>query len=132
MTRKTAYARTYNQDSFESNKTLWEYAEIWRQVEHEINKFVESEAIKCQIAKEQGWLGTLTPRCSRGFLGYLRTGFALQFKILYKFENPLPIYQSEFVDFFRSDFFRNEVLKNNYIKPFYKKEHIEIIKQLKL
>jgi hypothetical protein len=120
-----------NQD-YQPAANLWEYAEIWRQVEYEINKFVESEAIKCQIAKEEGWLGTLIPRCHKGFLGYLRTGFALQIKILYKLQNPLPIYQNEFVDFFRSDFFRNEVLKNNHVKPFYKKEHIEIIKQLKL
>jgi hypothetical protein len=119
-----------NQD-YKPAANFWEYAEIWRQVEHEINKFVESEPIKCQTAKEQGWLGTLIPRCPKGFLGYLRTGFALQLKILNEFENPLPIYQNNFVNYFRSDFFRNEVLKNNHVKPFYKKEHIEIIKNSK-
>ena len=62
----------------------------------------------------------------------MRTGFSIQLQVLLKFDNVLPIYQTEFVTFFRSDFFTNTVLEKGFIAPIYKKEHFELIKKYKL
>jgi hypothetical protein len=108
--------------------------DIWARVEEYIDKFCQENESTSFFAnaKFEGWLGDRIKKSHKGLLGYLRTGFAIQLKILNYHSEPLPIYQSEFVDFFRSDFFHNATKQNGYVKAIYKKEHFEIIKKYKL
>jgi hypothetical protein len=66
-------------------------------------------------AKKENWLGSQNPKDNFGLLGYMRENIALQLKLLQRVENPIGIYFSEFVSFFRSNFFKNRVLENNHI-----------------
>jgi len=115
-----------------SSITPYEEIDIWGVVEMNINKFCESQADFCQKAKEEGWLGYRIPKNHLGLLGYLRNGFAIQLKILNKYDIALPIWNNEFVGFFRSDWFKNTTLENGFVKPIYKKEHFDLIKKFKL
>jgi hypothetical protein len=115
-----------------SSITPYEEIDIWGVVEMNINKFCESQADFCQKAKEKGWLGYRIPKNHLGLLGYLRNGFAIQLKILNKYDIALPIWNNEFVGFFRSDWFKNATLENGFVKPIYKKEHFNLIKKFKL
>jgi len=107
--------------------------DIWEMVEEHINKFMEENGDKPFVAnaKFEGWLGDRIRKSNRGLLGYLRTGFAIQLKVLGQTREVLPIYQSHFVGFFNSDFFKNATRENGYVKAIYKKEHFEIIKKCK-
>jgi len=115
-----------------SSVTPYEEIDIWGVVEMNINNFCESQADFCQKAKEEGWLGYRIPKNHLGLLGYLRNGFAIQLKILNKYNIALPIWNNEFVGFFRSDWFKNITLENEFVKPIYKKEHFDLIKKFKL
>lgn len=104
--------------------------DIWDKVEEHIHSFiVKNENTDFFVkAKNEGWLGDGIKKSHKGLLGYLRTGFAIQIKALEKLDDSLPIYQNEFVDFFRSEWFRNATFQNGFIRPIYKKEHFELIK----
>lgn len=120
-------------ETTESLKNLLSYSEIYEKIEFHVKNFLEKEIVLCHRAKEEGWLGSeWNPKDYRGLLGYMRTGFSIQLQVLLKFDNVLPIYQAEFVTFFRSDFFENVVLEKGHISLVYKKEHFEIIKKYKL
>jgi len=107
--------------------------DVWDIVEEHIDKFMEENGDKPFVAnaKFEGWLGDRIKKSNRGLLGYLRTGFAIQLKILGHNKEVLPIYQGEFVSFFNSDFFRKITRENGYVKAIYKKEHFEILKRNK-
>ena len=105
--------------------------DIWERVEQEIQKFIarnEHETFFIN-AKQNGWLGDNIKKGKHGLLGYMRTSFAIQIKILEGLDDVIPTYQAHFVNFFRSDFFKDATLKNNRIKPIYKVEHFEILKK---
>lgn len=106
--------------------------DIWDEVEEYIAKFITANPDLVIEAKNEGWLGEPWKKGMSGLLGYMRTSFALQIKIIGRLEERLPIYQNEFVNYFRSIWFKDEVLKNGQIENFYKKEHFEIIKQKKI
>lgn len=113
--------RTYNFAKFD----------IWERVEQEIQKFIarnENETFFIN-AKQNGWLGDKTKKGTHGLLGYMRTSFAFQIKILEGLDDALPIYQTDFVNFFRSGFFKDATLKNKRITAIYKVEHFEILKK---
>jgi len=112
--------------------TLYEEIDVWGVVEMNINNFCESQGDLYQEAKEEGWLGYRIPKNHLGLLGYLRNGFAIQLKIINQYDIALPIWNNEFVGFFRSDWFKNTTLKNGFVKPIYKKEHFDLIKKFKL
>ena len=112
--------------------TPYKEIDVWGVVEMNINKFCESQADFCQEAKEEGWLGYRIPKNHLGLLGYLRNGFAIQLKIINQYDIALPIWNNEFVGFFRSDWFKNTTLENEFVKPIYKKEHFDLIKKFKL
>ena len=112
--------------------TPYEEIDIWGAVEMNIDNFCESQANFCKKAKEKGWLGYRIAKNHLGLLGYLRNGFAIQLKILNQYDIPLPIWNNEFVDFFRSDWFKDTTLKNGSVKPIYKKKHFDLIKKFKL
>tara|TARA_R110002167_G_scaffold33510_2_gene107654 strand:+ start:2270 stop:2641 length:372 start_codon:yes stop_codon:yes gene_type:complete len=120
-----------NNQTYEASKVT--SCDIWEKVEEHIDKFMEENGDKPFIAnaKFEGWLGDRIKKSNRGLLGYLRTGFSIQLKILGHSKEPLPIYQSDFIGFFSSDFFRNAARENGYVKAIYKKEHFEIIKKNK-
>lgn len=107
--------------------------DIWERVEREIEKFIaqNQNTTFYENAKQNGWLGDRIKKGKRGLLGYLRTGFAIQIRILEELDDVLPIYQNhlDIVNFFRSDWFKNTTLDNGYVKPIYKKEHFEILKK---
>lgn len=107
--------------------------DIWERVEQEIQKFIaQNEGTDFYInAKKNGWLGDNIKKGTHGLLGYMRTSFAIQIKILEKLDDVLPVYQtnSDIVNFFRSDCFKNATLNNNFVKPIYKKKHFEILKK---
>jgi len=115
-----------------SSVTPYEEIDIWGAVEMNIDNFCKSRAYFCQKAKEEGWLGYRIPRNHLGLLGYLRNGFAIQLKILNQYDIPLPIWNNEFVGFFRSDWFKNATLENGFVTPICKKEHFNLIKKFKL
>jgi hypothetical protein len=82
-----------------------------------------------QQAKNQGWLGSKLPRDYQGLLGYYRTCFGKQIKILKEIDNPIPIYYTEFLHWFRGDHFKDATLKNQKISvDLVKHEHFDIIK----
>jgi len=116
------------------NSVVTPYGEIdiWGAVERNIDKFCESQGHLYQEAKEEGWLGYRIPKNHLGLLGYLRNGFAIQLKIINQYDIALPIWNNEFVGFFRSDWFKNTTLKNGFVEPIYKKEHFDLIKKFKL
>ena len=102
-------------------------------IEEQINKLFESPNLKIVNliikAKNEGWLGARILKDNKGLLGYFRTNFGKQIKILHNLGNHLPIWQSELTGFFRSDFFSNEVRRNNYVSELlFKEEHFEFIK----
>lgn len=111
-----------------SNKNYWDDETLWEKVESEIDKFIARNGSKCETCKQQGWLGDRIKKSHRGLLGYLRTSFALQIKILEGLDNPIPIYHNEFLEFFKSTFFKDAVLKNGIVQEFYKREHLEVIR----
>jgi len=116
-------------------KNFIDSEEFWQIVEEQINAFLAdpSKHYLQEQAKTEGWLGSKIPRDHRGLLGYYRTSFGKQIKILNKIDNIIPIYQTQFVDWFRSDFFKNKTLRNGFISNnLTKKEHFEIIKSCKL
>jgi hypothetical protein len=115
-----------------SSVTPYEEIDIWGAVEMNIDNFCESQVDFCQKAKEEGWLGYRIAKNHLGLLGYLRNGFTIQLKILNQYDIPLPIWNNEFVGFFRSDWFKNTALENGFVKPIYKKEHFDLIKKFKL
>jgi len=107
--------------------------DIWEKVEQEIQKFIvrnENETFFIN-AKQNGWLGDNIKKGTQGLLGYMRTSFAIQIKILEGLDDVVPIYQThlDIVNFFRSDWFKNTTLENNRITPIYKLEHFEILKK---
>jgi len=113
-------------------KNFIDSVEFWNMIEEQINKLFESSNLKIvnliQKAKNEGWLGERMLKDNKGLLGYFRTNFGKQIKILNNLGNHLPIWQSELTGFFRSDFFSNEVRKNGYVSEFlFKEEHFEII-----
>ena len=135
QTRKTTFSKinNFSESTDESSKNLWSYSEIIEKTEFHVKNFLEKEIVFCHRAKEEGWLGSeWNAKDYRGLLGYMRTGFSIQLQVLLKFDNVLPIYQAEFVTFFRSDFFTNTVLEKGFIAPIYKKEHFELIKKYRL
>jgi hypothetical protein len=102
-------------------------------IEEQIDKLFESSNLKIvnliQKAKNEGWLGARMLKDNKGLLGYFRTNFGKQIKILNNLGNHLPIWQSELTGFFRSDFFSDEVRRNGYVSEFlFKEEHFEFIK----
>jgi hypothetical protein len=105
--------------------------DIWDKVEEHIHSFIAKyETSDFFItAKSEGWMGDLIKKSHKGLLGYLRTGFVIQIKALEKLDDSLPIYQNEFVDFFKSEWFRNTALQNGFVKPIYKKEHFDLLKK---
>ena len=106
--------------------------DIWERVEQEIEKFVVRNQFETFFinAKQNGWLGDKIKKGKHGLLGYMRTSFALQIKILEKLDDCVPIYQTDLdiVNFFRSDWFKNTTLENNYVKAIFKNEHFDIKK----
>ncbi len=134
QTRKTTLSKINNfSEDAEKPKNLLSYSEIYEKTEFHVKNFLEKEIVLCHKAKEEGWLGSeWNSKDYRGLLGYMRTGFSIQLQVLLKFDNVLPIYQAEFVTFFRSDFFANAVLEKGFIAPIYKKEHFELIKKYRL
>lgn len=114
-------------------KNFIDSEEFWNMIEEQINKLFESSNLKIfnliQKAKNEGWLGARILKDNKGLLGYFRTNFGKQIKILHNLGNHLPIWQSELTGFFRSDFFSNEVRRNNYVSELlFKEEHFEFIK----
>lgn len=132
MTKFTALSKIKEKENPQPIGNFMPLEELSRQVEFEIKKFMENNKQLCEIAKNEGWLGEPWAKGSRGLLGYMRTSFAMQIRILDNLDNHIPIYQNEFCYFFRSDFFRDAVKKNNAVTPIYKKEHFEIIKKYNL
>ncbi len=116
-------------------KNFIDSEEFWQIVEEQINVFLAdpSKHYLQEQARNEGWFGSKMPRDHKGLLGYYRTSFGKQIKILNNLDNIIPIYQTQFVDWFRSDFFINETLRNGFISSnLVKKEHFEIIKNNKL
>jgi len=114
-------------------KNFIDSEEFWKMIEEQIDKLFESSNLKIvnliQKAKNEGWLGERMLKDNKGLLGYFRTNFGKQIKILNNLGNHLPIWQSELTGFFRSDFFSDEVRRNGYVSEFlFKEEHFEIIK----
>jgi hypothetical protein len=104
--------------------------DIWDKVEENIVDFLQSHKELCSQAKEEKWLGYQIKKCHRGLLGYMRTSFALQIRLLENSSCLVPIYQteSEILWFFRSSWFKDTTMQNGFVKPIYKKEHFELIK----
>jgi len=104
--------------------------DIHSQIEGYIENFMQSEERLCYEAKLEGWLGEPWRKGQNGLLGYMRTSFGLQLKILNKLSDALTIYPKhhEIVEFFRSDWFADSVMRNGGVMNFYKKEHFEILK----
>jgi hypothetical protein len=118
-------------------KNFIDSEEFWKMIEEQIDKLFESSNLKIvnliQKAKNEGWLGARMPKDNKGLLGYFRTNFGKQIKILNNLGNHLPIWQSELTGFFRSDFFSDEVRRNGYVSEFlFKEEHFEFIKNKQL
>jgi hypothetical protein len=112
-----------------------EQGELNSIIEEQINAFLAdpSKHYLQEQARNEGWFGSKMPRDHKGLLGYYRASFGKQIKILNNLDNIIPIYQTQFVDWFRSDFFINETLRNGFISSnLVKKEHFEIIKNNKL
>ena len=114
-------------------KNFIDSEEFWNMIEEQINKLFESPNLKIVNlilkAKNEGWLGERILKDNKGLLGYFRTNFGKQIKILHNLGNHLPIWQSELTGFFRSDFFSNEVRRNDYVSELlFKEEHFEFIK----
>jgi hypothetical protein len=114
-------------------KNFIDSEELWKMIEEQIDKLFESSNLKIvnliQKAKNEGWLGARMLKDNKGLLGYFRTNFGKQIKILNNLGNHLPIWQSELTGFFRSDFFSDEVRRNGYVSEFlFKEEHFEFIK----
>ena len=114
-------------------KNFIDSEEFWNMIEEQINKLFESPNLKIVNlilkAKNESWLGARILKDNKGLLGYFRTNFGKQIKILHNLGNHLPIWQSELTGFFRSDFFSNEVRRNNYVSELlFKEEHFEFIK----
>ena len=135
MSKKNVYEILNNIDrkNYE-NLNFTTYDDIVDEIEGHVQSFLKSKesAIQKYIlnAKLEGWLGSdEVKKCSRGLLGYLRTGFGVQIKILKNLKVSLPLGQSEFVGFFRSDWFRKTTLDNGSVRTIYKKEHIELLKK---
>lgn len=134
MSKKNVYEILNNIDrkNYE-NLNFTTYDDIVDEIEGHVQSFLKSKepAIEKYVlnAKLEGWLGSEVKKCSRGLLGYLRTGFGVQIKILKNLKVSLPLGQSEFVDFFRSDWFRKTTLDNGSVRTIYKKEHIELLKK---
>lgn len=107
--------------------------EFWNMIEEQIDKLFESPNLKIVNlilkAKNEGWLGARIQKDNKGLLGYFRTNFGKQIKILQNLGNHLPIWQSELTGFFRSDFFSNEVRRNGYVSELlFKEEHFKFLK----
>ena len=114
-------------------KNFIDSEEFWNMIEEQINKLFESPNLKIVNlilkAKNEGWLGARILKDNKGLLGYFRTNFGKQIKIIHNLGNHLPIWQSELTGFFRSEFFFNEVRRNNYVSELlFKEEHFEFIK----
>ena len=114
-------------------KNFIDSEEFWNMIEEQINKLFESPNLKIVNlilkAKNEGWLGERKLKDNKGLLGYFRTNFGKQIKIIHNLGNHLPIWQSELTGFFRSDFFSNEVRRNDYVSELlFKEEHFEFIK----
>ena len=114
-------------------KNFIDSEEFWNMIEEQINKLFESPNLKIVNlilkAKNEGWLGERKLKDNKGLLGYFRTNFGKQIKIIHNLGNHLPIWQSELTGFFRSDFFYNEVRRNDYVSELlFKEEHFEFIK----
>ena len=114
-------------------KNFIDSEEFWNMIEEQINKLFESANLKIVNlilkAKNEGWLGERILKDNKGLLGYFRTNFGKQIKIIHNLGNHLPIWQSKLTGFFRSDFFYNEVQRNNYVSELlFKEEHFEFIK----
>lgn len=114
-------------------KNFIDSEEFWNMIEEQINKLFESSNLKIVNlilkAKNEGWLGARILKDNKGLLGYFRTNFGKQIKIIHNLGNHLPIWQSELTGFFRSEFFFNEVRRNNYVSELlFKEEHFEFIK----
>ena len=114
-------------------KNFIDSEEFWNMIEEQINKLFESPNLKIVNlilkAKNEGWLGDRILKDNKGLLGYFRTNFGKQIKIIHNLGNHLPIWQSELTGFFRSDFFSNEVRRNDYVSELlFKEEHFEFIK----
>lgn len=105
--------------------------DIWERVEQEIQKFIARNKNETFFinAKQNGWLGDDIKKGKHGLLGYMRTSFAIQIKILEGLDDVIPIYPThlDIVNFFRSDWFKNTT--NDLVKPIYKVEHFEILKK---
>lgn len=116
-------------------KNFIEYKEFQQMIEDQIfDRLLNNPSwhYKLEQAKREGWLGEPWARGKSGLLGYYRTSFGIQIKLLNQIDNPVPIYYPEFVDFFRSNFFKDQTLKNGFVSEnLYKKEHFEIIKNNK-
>ena len=93
-------------------KNFIDSEEFWNMIEEQINKLFESPNLKIVNlilkAKNEGWLGARILKDNKGLLGYFRTNFGKQIKIIHNLGNHLPIWQSELTGFFRSDFFSND------------------------
>lgn len=126
---KTRALALQNNNQQYENKYLVDIEEIYSEANQHIAKFVNDYVIYCERAREEGWLGSMLPKSSRGLLGYMRTGFMLQIVIINYYKTRIPIFQTEFVNFFRSDWFMQTTLQNACIKPIYKKEHFDLIKR---
>ena len=90
-------------------KNFIDSEEFWNMIEEQINKLFESPNLKIVNlilkAKNEGWLGDRILKDNKGLLGYFRTNFGKQIKIIHNLGNHLPIWQSELTGFFRSEFF---------------------------
>lgn len=136
MSKKNVYDILHNiERKTYDNSNFTTYDDLLEEIEGYVQSFLNSNepAIQKYVlnAKLEGWLGSEVKKCSRGLLGYLRTGFGVQIKILKNLKVSLPLGQSEFVDFFRSDWFRKTTLENGSVRTIYKKEHIELLKKYK-
>jgi hypothetical protein len=129
MTRKTAMQII---DNVQKKQIDYSFRAIDEDVEKHIETFLTTHKELCDKALQEGWLGHKIQKCQYGLLGYMRSSFAMQIKILEKLDIPvrIPCYSVPTIkNFICSDFFKNATLENKEVKPIYKKEHFEIIKQ---
>jgi hypothetical protein len=120
-------------DTKKTNGNYIDQKELNDMIEQEIASLLRLDDVEIhnllQQAKNEGWLGSTLPRDYQGLLGYYRTCFGKQIKILKEIDNSIPIYYNEFLHWFRGDHFKNATLKNQKISvDLIKHEHFDIIK----
>jgi hypothetical protein len=107
-----------------------DYEKLIELAEIEVNNFLEREVIICEQAKEEGWLGESWRGGQNGLLGYMRTSYQRQLKILSYPLVPvcIPNFPPEIYYFFVGDWFENETCKNGCVQAIFKKEHFNYLR----